>query len=95
MGADMTPNATGNGWIRQWGAPGIIMTLLAIILGMILWYARIDAHAQDANLHHTSAQLDECYTRRDTYDDQQASLDKRLTRIEDKIDRITERIGGR
>ena len=94
MGADMRPSGNGDSWLRQWGAPGVIMALCAGILGMILWYGRIDAHAEDTNLHHTVAQLDECYVQRDTYEDQQAGIDKRLTRIEDKIDRLTERIGA-
>jgi len=72
-----------------------VLVLVGAILGMILWYADIDAHAEDANLHHTTSQLDECYTRRDTYEDQQAGIDKRLTRIEDKIDRLTERVSNR
>ena len=96
MTSNNTPNGNGNGtgfW-RQVAAPQMILALAILLFGGVMAWARIDGHTHDCNIHHTTAQLDAAYTRRDVYDERQEAVEARLERIETKIDRLTERVGG-
>lgn len=88
-------SSNGNGaWWRALVSPPFLLTLALLLVGGAAAWTRVDAHTRDCNVHHTRVELDGTYTQRELHDEQMAGIEKRLDRIEVKIDRLTERVGS-
>lgn len=88
-------NGNGNGaWWRAMLSPPFLLTLILLLVGGAAAWTRVDAHTRDCNVHHSRAELDGTYVGRDLHDEQMAGIEKRLDRIEVKIDRLSERVGN-
>ncbi len=87
-------SGNGSSWWRALVSPPFLLTLVLLLVGGAAAWTRVDAHTRDCNVHHTRAELDGTYTQRELHDEQMAGIEKRLDRIEGKIDRLSERVGG-
>jgi hypothetical protein len=86
MGADTKANGTG--FWRSALTPQFILTLALILAAMVTAWGTVDQHTRDCSVHHTAAQLDDSYVRRDVHDEQLAAIKERLVRIEAKLDQL-------
>lgn len=87
MGADTKSNGNTNFW-RAALTPQFILTLALILVAMVTAWGTVDQHTRDCSVHHTIAQLDAAYVRRDVHDEQMTAIKERLVRIEAKLDQL-------
>ena len=70
-----------------------VVVLTAVVSGTLAWAkldGRVDAHAGNCDVHHTTSDLDARYMPREVSDERYRALLERSTRIEAKLDRLLE-----
>ena len=80
-------------WLQKWIEPRTLILLLTIIIAGTGVYWHFEQHCEAADIHHSTAQLDDRYVRDDIYDHDQVALERRLTRMQQTLDKIAERLG--
>jgi hypothetical protein len=67
---------------------GNLLSIAATALLVVAFYMKVEAHIQDANIHHSERQLRDLYVLR-------SEQDYRLARIEADVRYIRDRLDGR
>lgn len=79
-------------WIGQFLEPRTIITIAVLLVGVVGAAYAVKAHCSDVSVHHTPAELDAAYVRRDVQEVQMDGIERRLAAIEAKLERIEEKL---
>ena len=73
----------------------VLIMLIVLTASVVTSYASlsatVDAHRLNCDVHHTSQWLTDNYMPREVSNERWARIEQRLTRIEDKLDKLSNR----
>lgn len=73
----------------------VLVALIVITASVVTSYTSLagtlDAHRTNCDIHHSSEQLTETYMPREVSNERWERVEQRLTRIEDKLDKLSSR----
>ena len=87
-------NGNGNAWWRAWLSPSVLLTVTGLLLAGAIAWSQVQSHCQDTAVHHTATQLDQSYVRNDINEEQTAGIERRLERIEGKLDKLSDDVAA-